>query len=55
MFDIHLPIYLFTKEHPLKTSNKRTHNPLIVNQFVSLIELKMYRSETIEPARVNLK
>ena len=41
MFDIPLPIYFFTKEHPLKTSNKRTHIPLLINQFVSLIELKM--------------
>ena len=24
MIDISLPIYLFTKEYPLKTSNKRT-------------------------------
>ena len=38
MFDIPLPIYFFTKEHPLKTSNKRTHIPLFINQFVSLIE-----------------
>ena len=41
MFDIPLPIYFFTKEHSLKTSNKRTHIPLLINQFVSLIELKM--------------
>ena len=27
MFDIPLPIYSFTKEHPLKTLNKRTHIP----------------------------
>ena len=39
MFDIPLPIYFFTKEHPLKTSNKRTHIPLLINQFASLIEL----------------
>ena len=44
MSDIPLPIYLFTKEHPLKTSNKRTDIPLLINQFVSLIELKMERS-----------
>ena len=43
MFDIPLPIYFFTKAHPLKASNKRTHIPLPINQFVSLIELKMYR------------
>ena len=43
MFDIPLPIYFFTKEHPLKTSNKRTHIPLLINQFVSLIEPKMKR------------
>ena len=24
MFDIPLPIYFFTEEHPLKASNKRT-------------------------------
>ena len=41
MFDIPLAIYFFTKEHPLKTSNKRTDIPLFINQFVSLIELKM--------------
>ena len=41
MFDIPLPIYLFTKEHPLRISNKRTHIPLFNNQFVSMIELKM--------------
>ena len=41
MFDIPLPIYFFTKEHPSKTSNKRTGIPLRTNQFVSLIELKM--------------
>ena len=41
MFDIFLPIYLFTKEHLLKTLNKRTQIPLLINQFVSLIELKM--------------
>ena len=40
MFDILLPIYYFTKEHPLKTSNKKTHIPLLIKQFVSLIELK---------------
>ena len=28
MFDIPLPIYFFAKEHPLKTSHKRTHIPL---------------------------
>ena len=41
MFHIPLPIYFFTKEYRLKTSNKRTHIPLLINQFVSLIELKM--------------
>ena len=41
MFDIPLPIYFFTKEHPLKASNKGTNIPLIINQFVSLTELKM--------------
>ena len=41
MLGIPLPIYFFTEEHPLKTSNKRTNIPLPINQFVSLIELKM--------------
>ena len=41
MFDIPLFLYFFTKEHPLKPSNKRTHIPLLISQFVSLIELKM--------------
>ena len=41
MFDIPLPIYFFTEEHPLKTPSKRTQIPLPINQFVSLIELKM--------------
>ena len=36
-----LSTYLFTKEHLLKTLSKRTHIPLLINQFVSLIELKM--------------
>ena len=31
MFDIPLPIYFFPKEHPLKTSNKRPHIPLLIN------------------------
>ena len=43
LFDIPLPIYFFTKEHSLKTSNKRTHIPLLINQFVSILELKMER------------
>ena len=34
MFDNPLPIYFFTKEHPFKTSNKRTHIPLPIKQFV---------------------
>ena len=36
MFDIPLPIYFFTKERLLKTSNKRTHIPLLIKQFVFL-------------------
>ena len=36
-----LPIYFFNKEHPLKTLNKGTRSPLIFNQFVSSVELKM--------------
>ena len=41
MFDVPLPIYFFTKEHPLKTLNKRTHIHLLINQFASLIEPEM--------------
>ena len=41
MFDIPLPIYFFTKEHPLKTLNKGTHIPLLINRFVSFIEIKI--------------
>ena len=41
MFGIPLPIYFFTEEHPLKTLNKRTRIPLLINQVVSLIKLKM--------------
>ena len=41
MFDIPLPIYFIFKEHLLKASNKRTHVPLLINEFVSLIEIKM--------------
>ena len=41
MFDIPLLIYFVTKEHLLKALNKITHIPLLINQFVSLIELKM--------------
>ena len=40
MFDIAFLIYFFTKEHSLKASDKRTHIPSLINQFVSLIELK---------------
>ena len=28
-----LPTYFFTKEHKLKTSNKRTYISLLINQF----------------------
>ena len=41
MFDIPLSIDFFNKEQPLKTSNKRTRIALLINQIVSLIELKM--------------
>ena len=41
MFDIPLPIHFFTKEHLLKRSNKRAGIPLLISQFVSLIELKI--------------
>ena len=40
MFDISLPFYFFTKEHPLNASNKITDIPLLANQFVSLFQLK---------------
>ena len=33
MFDIPLPIYFFTKEDLLKTSNKRIHIQFLINQF----------------------
>ena len=39
MFDIALHIYFFTKKHLLKTSNKRTHIPLLINQFAFFVEL----------------
>ena len=32
MIDIPVTIYFYIKEHPLKTSNKRTHIPLLINQ-----------------------
>ena len=41
MLDIPLLIYFFTKENSLETANKRTYIPVFINQFVSLIELKM--------------
>ena len=41
MFDIPLPIYFFTKEDPLKTSDKRTHIPLLIN-YGCLFVAKMY-------------
>ena len=41
MFDMPTLTDLFiTKEHPLKTSYKRTRIPLLVSLFVSLIELE---------------
>ena len=43
MFDIPLHVCFFTKENPLNTSNKRTHISLLINQFISLTELKMQR------------
>ena len=58
MFDIALPIYfLFSQPllgQPLKTPNEKTHIPLLIGQFFSLIELKMYQLITIELKRVNL-
>ena len=36
MFDIPLTLYFFTNEHPLKTSNKRTHIPLVINRLFYL-------------------
>ena len=41
MFGIPLPTYLFTKKHPLRKSSKRTYIPLLISQFVSLIEPKI--------------
>ena len=41
MFDIPLRICFFTKEQSLKASNKRTYSLLLINQFVSLVEIKM--------------
>ena len=31
---------LYLNEHPLKASNKTTHFPLLINLFISLIELE---------------
>ena len=47
MFNIPLLIDLFISliEHPLKASNKRTHIPLFINVFISLIQLE-YPLET---------
>ena len=41
MLDITLLIYFFTKENTLKTANKKTYIPVFINQFISLIELKI--------------
>ena len=49
MFNIPLPICFFTKEQPLKTSNKRKHTPLLIGRLVSLVE------QTLELTRVNLQ
>ena len=44
MFDLLLYLLIYflnwTKEHQLKTSNKKTHIPSLINLFFSLIELK---------------
>ena len=40
MLDIPLPKYFFTKEHPLKTSNKITRIPLPINQFSTPVTRK---------------
>ena len=39
MFDIitYKPFYFFAKGHPLKTSNKRTHNCMYTN--ISILEM----------------
>ena len=63
MFDIPLPFCFFTKEHPLKTPNKGTQIPLLINQFVSLVEpicFLSFLSVTVDKLlfnllRVNLK
>ena len=41
MFQTPLPIHIFPKEYPLKASNKITHIPLRINQFASLVQIKM--------------
>ena len=48
MFDI--PIYLFSwiKKHPLKTSNKKTYIPLLINLFISLINLDIHSKHQIK-------
>ena len=39
MFDFPFPIYFFTKEHTLKTSNKRTHILLLINEYLLIFNV----------------
>ena len=41
-----LPIYFFTKEHPLKKSNKRTHIPFLITS-VLIFRIVLYWFNTI--------
>ena len=41
-----LPIYFFTKEHPLKKSNKRTHIPFLIAS-VLIFRIVLYWFNTI--------
>ena len=42
MFDIPLPVYFLTKEHPLKTSNKRTHIHLFTHIYLDIHLLNLF-------------
>ena len=46
MLGIPLPKYFFTKEHPLKTSNKITRIPLPINQFSTPVPRKFKIDKT---------
>ena len=55
MLDISLPVYFFTKEHSLKTSNKGAHVPLLINQFFSLYWTKDVTIDKVLNSCVNTK